>query len=229
MCPKIQVAILDDHLPIVDGFTYRLNNAPDIEVVATMSYGEELRPALAGHPTDVLLLDITVPTSPSNKNPYPVLATIPELFRAYPDIVILVISMHTDRALVKAVVEAGCSGYVLKEDSASLRELASVVRTVASGGRYYSPWAHDAVLRAELGQAEPALTARQLEALSLCAAYPNLSTAGLANKLGIANSTMRNLLSGAYVRLKVNSRAAAILKARQLGLITPFEPEPLMR
>jgi ATP/maltotriose-dependent transcriptional regulator MalT len=64
-----------------------------------------------------------------------------------------------------------------------------------------------------------------LEALSLSAAYPNSTSAELAEKMSISESTYRNLLSTAYVRLEVNGRMAAIAKARQLGLITPDVPQ----
>ena len=70
---------------------------------------------------------------------------------------------------------------------------------------------------------EPRPSARQLEALSLCAAYPEATTAELADRLGVAHSTLRNLLSGAYLRLNVRSRTAAVAKAQRLGLITPPE------
>ena len=73
---------------------------------------------------------------------------------------------------------------------------------------------------------EPRPSGRQLEALSLCAAYPDATTAELAGMLGVAHSTLRNLLSGAYLRLNVRSRTAAVAKAKRLGLITP--PEPTM-
>ncbi len=64
------------------------------------------------------------------------------------------------------------------------------------------------------------LTPRQQQALSLAAAYPDHTSAELALRLGVAQSTARNLLSGAYLRLGVRSRAAAVAKARHLGLIT---------
>ncbi len=70
---------------------------------------------------------------------------------------------------------------------------------------------------------EPILTKRQIEAPSLCAAYPDESLASLADKLSVTGSTIRNLLSNTYLRLGVSHRAAAIAKARQLALITPTE------
>ncbi|MBE0670028.1 MAG: response regulator transcription factor [Anaerolineales bacterium] len=223
MNKKIRVAILDDHLPIVDGYIYRLEKDPHIEVTATMSYGEELEPTLIKHPADVLLLDVNVPTSNENHNPYPILHAIPRLLQAHPDLNILVISMHAERGLIRAVMDAGASGYILKDDQTVLKELGSVVRTVAGEGIHFSPIAH--ALYAKHLAGEEILTPRQLEVLSLCAAYPDDSTAELARRLNISNSTLRNLLSSAYLKLEVHNRTGAVAKAQQTGLITPTKTE----
>lgn len=223
MSKKIRVAILDDHLPIVDGYVYRLEKDPQIEIAATMSFGDDLEPTLKNKPADVLLLDVNVPTSNDNRNPYPILHAIPRLLQAHPDLNILVISMHAERGLIRAVMDAGASGYILKDDQAVLKDLGSVVKTVAGGGIHFSQIAHE--LYAKHLAAEELLTPRQLEVLSLCAAYPDDSTADLARKLDVSNSTVRNLLSGAYFKLEVHNRTAAIARARQMGLITPHQPE----
>jgi DNA-binding NarL/FixJ family response regulator len=218
-----RVTILDDHQSIIDGYVFRLSNTP-VEVVATLNYGEELEPALAAHPTDVLLLDINVPTSTENPNPYPVLHDIPNLLEKYPDLYILVISMHAERGLIRAVMEAGASGYVLKDDRATIKDLGNIVQSIAKGGIYFSQKAYQLMLTQKTVPSGERLSPRQLEALSLCAAYPDATTAQLAGKMSVSNSTVRNLLSGAYIRLSVHSRTAAIERARQLGLITPHPP-----
>ncbi len=214
---KIQLTIMDDHQSIIDGYLYRLSKVPEIEVIATLSYGDELEPALKEHPTDVVLLDVEVPISQKNENPYPILHAIPKLLQLYPDLAVLVISMHTGRGLIRAVVEAGASGYILKDDSQRIQELGKVIISIAEGGVCFS----DRALKAFLTKNEEPLTVRQLEALSLCASYPNSKTAELAHKMKVANSTVRNLLASAYLKLGVHTRAAAIAKARQLGIITP--------
>jgi DNA-binding NarL/FixJ family response regulator len=221
MKDKIRVAILDDHQGIIDGYIYRLGTAQDITVVATALYGEDLEKTLAQHPVDVLLLDVQIPTSPTNPNPYPILYIIPRLLEIYPNLVVLVISMHTQRTLINAVMEAGASGYVVKDDQATIRELPSVIRTVAGGSIYMSQYAYQELKKSKTGALLQPLSPRQLEALSMCAGFPDASTDELAKKMNIANSTLRNLLSGAYLKLNVRSKAAAIAKARQLGLITP--------
>jgi two-component system response regulator DesR len=225
MDKKIRVAILDDHLSTVEGHAVLIEKDSQIEVVAKMSYGEELEPALEKNLVDVLLLDVNVPMSQENKNPYPILNMIPKLLEKYPNLNILVISMHVDRGIIRAVMDAGANGYILKDDQATLKNLGSVVRTVASDGVSYSPVAHELYVKSLSAQQEKKLSPRQLEALSLCVAYPNATLAEIAGKMKIENSTVRNLLSKAYVHLNVRNRSAATAKARQLGLVTPYPPE----
>jgi len=223
MKEEIKVTILDDHQNIVDGYIYRLSNFPQVEVVATIGFGDDLEKTLADHPTDVLLLDVNVPTAPDNLNPYPILYAIPKLLQTHQGLNILVISMYAERGLIRAVMEAGASGYILKDDQTSARDLGNVILSVAGGGIYFSQKAHQLYVR-HLSMESERLSGRQLEALSLSAAYPDSSTAELAQKMSVSNSTVRNLLSGAYIKLDVHNRTAAIAKARQLGLITPDTP-----
>jgi DNA-binding NarL/FixJ family response regulator len=227
MSEMIRVTILDDHQSIVDGYLFRLGNSRRVQVVATIGYGDELGSTLEKHPTDVLLLDIGVPISADNSSPYPILHVIPDLLQKYANLVILVISMHAERSMIRAVMEAGSSGYILKDDRTTLRDLENVVISVASGGIHLSRQANDILLRAGTGEID-LLSRRQREALSLCLAYPDSTTAELAKKMSISNSTIRNLLSGAYIKLGVRTRVSAVSKARQMGLITP-EPTTIPR
>lgn len=221
---KIRIAILDDHQGIIDGYLYRVGNVQDMEVVFTLSYGEALEATLAQHPVDVLLLDVSVPTGPQNANPYPILHLIPRLLQSYPKLEILVISMYSHRALINSVMEAGASGFILKDDQQAIRDLAAIIRLVAHGGIHLSQKAHQELMKRTASNLGQHLSNRQTEALSLCAAYPEEDTAFLAQRMGVANSTIRNLLSGAYLKLNVRNRAAAVAKARQMGLIAPETP-----
>jgi DNA-binding NarL/FixJ family response regulator len=216
---QIRVAILEDHQSIIDGYIYRLSTAPEIQVVGAASFGEELEPLLANHPADVLLLDINVPASPENRNPFPVLHLINSLLDNYPNLRILAISVLTQNTLIEALIDAGISGYIFKHDQSSIQQLAKIVLMTASGGVYFSEGAYRRMRGNSAQSKDSPLTLRQMEILSICAAYPDVSTAELAARLGIANSTLRNLLSGAYLRLDVRTRAAAIAKARQMGLL----------
>ncbi|HZJ22813.1 MAG TPA: response regulator transcription factor [Anaerolineales bacterium] len=221
---KISVTILDDHQSIVDGYRFRLSNFPQIEIITTLEYGEDLENALKKQAPDVLILDVNVKVSAENSNNYPIFHVIPDLLQRYPDLAILVISMHNDRSIIRAVMEGGASGYILKDDQRTLQELGSVILSIVSGGIFLSEKVRNLYVKNRSATSEEPLTGRQMEALSLCAAYPDHTTEKLAQIMNVANSTVRNLLSGAYLRLGVNSRAAAIAKARQLGLIPPDAP-----
>ena len=222
MKEAIRVLILDDHQGIVDGYRYRLSMVSNIEVVDTLSYGDQLELALRENPVDVLILDVEVPASQNNSNSYPILHVIPKLLEQYPHLLILVISVHSEPGLIRAVVDAGATGYILKGDSRRIQELGKWVFRLVNGELCFS----ERALEVLVGRKDGPFTPRQLEALSLCAAYPNSKTAELARKMKIADSTLRNLLSTIYFKLDVQTRAAAIAKARQMGILTPDPTAP---
>lgn len=215
----IQVSILDDHQTILDGYQFRLGRSAKVEIVAMMMFGDEVESTLKKHPTDVLVLDINVPTSKENSNPYPILYTIPTLLQKYPDLAILVISMHTDRSLIRSVMEAGASGYILKDDKSMLENLEGVIISISAGEISLSREIEAVLYESNTSEAV-SLSQRQKEVLSLSVAFPDDTTAELAKKMSIANSTVRNLLSGSYIKLGVRTRVAAIAKARKLGILT---------
>lgn len=225
MTKTIQVAILDDHQPIIDGYLYRLSQAPEIKIVGTALFGDELEPMLSKQTVDVLILDISVPISVTNPNPYPVQHAIPQLLERYPDLAILVISMYRQRSLIQSIMETGVSGYILKDDRASIQELASIIRSLVQGGVHLSQQAYQVLVQSMHSGDDLLLATRQIEALALCAAYPDASQSDLARIMKLANSTMRNLLSEAYIRLGVRTRQAAVARARQLGLLQPDAPQ----
>jgi two-component system response regulator DesR len=132
--------------------------------------------------------------------------------------------MFGEPGLLRSLIEAGASGYILKDDQAAFRELGNVVISISHGGIYFSKKAHSLYLQTENQNGSELLTPRQMEVLSLCAAYPDATTTELAEKMSISNSTVRNLLSSVYLRLGVHSRTAAVEKARELGLVTPRPP-----
>lgn len=218
---QLNVAILDDHQSIIDGYKYRLRDSPHISIVIAANTAEELMALLKKHTVNVLLLDVNVPTAPDNPNPFPFLHAIPQLLNDHPTLNILIVSMYSQRHLVKMAIDAGASGYILKDDVETIQNLESIIKSVAGGSVHFSKKVYQQLMKHH--ETAPILSSRQLQALALCSAYPNETTTALARQLGVADSTMRNLLSNAYERLEVSSRAAAVDKARYLGLVTPIE------
>lgn len=219
---KVRTAILDDHPSIIDGYLFRLRDDHDIEVVATANYGNELEAMLNQHAVDVLMLDVSVPLEEGDTTLMPILSVVPNIRAKYPEVAILISSMHNEASLIRAVSEAGVSGYIFKDDRHSIRQLGAVLKTVASGGVYYSKQAQELLVQRN----EIRLTVRQLEVLSLFGAYPQLTTNEAAAKLNVSGSTVRNTLSEIYQRLNVPNRSAAIMRARQLKLLQLKEHSP---
>lgn len=222
---KIRVAILEDHPGTIDGYLYRFAMYPHIEVVASARFGDQIDEMLTSHAADVLILDVGVPASAGKHTPYPLFSVLPRLKRQYPQLAVLVISAHKQRTLIRAVMDAGARGYIVKDDEPAILNLGQIVTSLAGGGVYLSQQSYEA-WRGKPGGAGDVeiLTERQREALSLCAANPELTTGQIARQLGIVDSTLRNLLSNSYKRLQVNNLTSAVSKARELGLITPSEP-----
>ena len=213
----IRVAIVEDHQSIIDGYMYRLQDAEGIEVVGVTYFGEEVEALLDDREVDILILDAQIPASKTNSSSYPILLLIPQLLETYPQLNIIIISMHKQRSFIEYALEAGATGYILKDDYQTIESLAEVLRVVAAGGIHISRSLLQLLLRGQSGQ--QILTQRQLQVLSLCAAYPNETTTELAQRLNVAHSTVRNLLSQSYLRLDVRSRNAAITEAHRRGLI----------
>ncbi len=219
MPDKIIVGILDDHPAVIAGYEAQLKELKHVQVKWTAGFYNQVRQHLEKYPTDVLILDASVDISPEEPNTFPILHEIPKLLEDYPDMAILVISMHNRPAFIKAIRRTGASGYILKDDVEANEQLADILVAVANGEIYYSPKAEKLIV--EPSESAANLTRRQVEILSYCASSPNLTTSELAERLNLAPSTMRNHLSEIYFRLKVRKMASAIAKAKHLGLITP--------
>jgi len=207
---KINISIMEDHQGIIDGYLYRLKEDKTLNIAGIVRYGSDLEPMLAATHTDVLILDMEVETSASNPNTFPMMQAIPRLKKNFPALTILVISMHSQIVLIERLVELGVSGYIFKNDSESIQNLARIIVKLKNGGTYFS---QDVIpkLRSLKNRADSSLLSpRQIESLSLCVAYPDNTSDDLALKLGVSSSTFRNTLSSAYKRLGVHNRSAAI-------------------
>jgi DNA-binding NarL/FixJ family response regulator len=222
MAEKIRVMVLEDHQGSVDGYRYRLDSESDIEVAATAVYGVELEATIAANqPIHVAILDIHVPNAATDQERYPILHVIPKLLQQYPDLKIVTISVFKQAALIKAVMDAGASGYILKDDRETHCNLASVVRGVAAGGVHMSKEAYEQFRRKVAQKSQ--LSSKQEQILYLCASHPGWSSAEIGNELGLSSATVRNVLSQIYTKLGVDNRTAAIEKAKEVGLIPPAD------
>jgi len=222
MSKKVRVVVLDDRQIVLDGYLYRLGKIRQIAVVDAIRFADRIEPCLRKHPTDVLLLDVSAPLALDDPTPLPIQYVIPNLLEKFPGLIILAMGMYSQRALVPAVLEAGACGFLLKDDQDTIENLGEVIVASMRGHVVVSERIRQYLVKS--AEDDRALSPRQLEALSLAASYPNSTTAELARKMEIADSSIRNLLSSAYMKLGVGTRAAAITKARQMGILSSDRP-----
>ena len=220
MPDKIRLTILESHQSVIDGYAFRLSMAPDIEIVAAIHYSNQLLPALAAHPADILILDFNICVSATEPQLVPIFPLISTLKLKYPHLAIVIITMFKEVILLKLALENGVSGYLFKDDRTQIRRLGSILRSIVAGGTFLSEQANELYL-STLNSA-PLLTMRQIEILSLSIANPDITTELIAKELDLAHSTVRNTLSQAYKKLGVTNHMAAIIKAREIGLVSPF-------
>ncbi len=215
---RINISIMEDHQGIIDGYLYRLSSESALFIAGIARYGSDLEPMLASNPTDVLILDMEVPISASNPGIFPVLQVIPKILKKNKGIKILIISMFSQIVLIEKLVELGIAGYIFKNDAGAIQDLAQIIVSLKNGGSYFSQGIIPKLRYLKTRSASTLLSPRQMEALSLCVAFPDSTSDDLAVRLGVSSSTFRNTLSAAYDRIGVHTRRAAIYYLQKMDL-----------
>ena len=163
---------------------------------------------------DVLVLDVNLPDANG-------LEVTRRLRAQGTSTAILILTVHNDSQMVLALLEAGATGYVLKDEALDM--LANAVRTAARGETWLSPSVagqvvHRAVKPAEASrQPDEPLTARELEVLRLLA--QGLDNDAIAQRLVLTKRTVQNHISLIYDKLGVTSRTEALLYAVRRGWV----------
>lgn len=219
MTKKISVALIDDHDLVREGTRQYLERSDLITVVGQASDGVSAQAVLLEHSPDVAVVDIKMPNQTG-------IELTSWIRNNCPDIKVIVLSAYDDDPYIVAALEAGASGYLLKNTSPI--QLIRAVETVAEGGSALDPTLTAKVMGLVAGGRKSeegavgddimdTLSSRELEVLRLTA--KGLTNKEIGFQLSISNRTVQGHLRKIFSKLNVNSRTEAVTKAISLGLM----------
>lgn len=205
----LRILLVDDHPVVRHGLQAMFAEQPGMKVVAEAADGRAALDALADGPgVDVVLMDLRMG---GGMDGVTAIRRITELDGPPP---VLVLTTYDTDADILAAVEAGATGYMLKD--APPEQLCSAVRAAARGQTALAPdVAHRLMER--LRSPQPTLSGRELEILGLLAR--GMSNRTISRELFISEATVKTHLVHIFDKLGVDSRTAAITTALQRGII----------
>ena len=205
----LRLLVVDDHPVVREGLRAMLDAEPDLRVVGEAGSGAEAVALAAALRPDVVLMDLRMPGTDG-------VEATGRITAAGHARVLVVTTYDTDTDILRAV-EAGATGYLLKDTPR--RELAEAVRSAARGETVLAPpVARVLVSRVRLPAAE-APTRRELEVLAEVAR--GLSNAEVGRVLHISEATVKTHLVRIFEKLGVGDRTAAVTRAISQGLLPP--------
>ena len=205
---QIRLLIADDHPVVRDGLRGMLENQPDLEVTGEAADGEAaLHLAVETRP-DLILMDLRMPVMDG-------VTAIREIKARCPGIQVLVLTTYDSDADILPAIEAGATGYMLKDSSRE--ELYRAIRAAARGETVLAPTVAAKLIGRIRFPAEEKLSSRELEVLQLVAG--GASNSDIASRLHISQATVKSHLIHIFGKLGVSDRTAAVTVALQRGLI----------
>ncbi|MET8257460.1 response regulator [Micromonospora sp. NPDC005553] len=210
MTAPVRLLIVDDHPVVRDGLRGMFTGDPDFEVVGEAADGSEALALVASLRPDVVLMDLRMPGMDG-------VTAIGRLARTGSTARVLVLTTYDTDADVLPAIEAGATGYLLKDTPRE--DLVRAVRAAARGESVLAPSVAGRLMGRLRAPAEEPLSQRELEVLTLVAR--GASNREAANRLFISEATVKTHLLHLYAKLGVNDRAAAVATAYDRGLLTP--------
>jgi DNA-binding NarL/FixJ family response regulator len=216
----IRVLIADDQQMVRQGFTVLLNTQPGIEVIGQAVHGLDAIAKVAELTPDVVLMDIRMPELDG-------IEATRRITAEHPHIKVVVLTTFDLDEYVYEALHAGASGFLLKD--ASVDQLAEAVRVIAAGDALLAPGVTRRLIaefarmhgapRAPLKERVGDLTERETEVLVLIA--QGLSNAEIAERLVVAEQTVKTHVGRILVKLGLRDRTQAAVFAYEARLVTP--------
>lgn len=203
----IRVIIADDHYLVREGTRQLLEASGEIEVLATVEDGIQLRDAVDRMDPDAVLVDIRMPPTHQMEG----IEASHEIRAKHPNVGVVVLSQHANSLYAFELFKDGTAGmaYLLKDRVGDLAELLRALREVVSGGSVIDPLVVEGLLRrqqADAGRLLDTLTDREREVLGVMS--QGRSNAAIAETLFISNSAVEKHINSIFAKLGLSPREA---------------------
>jgi DNA-binding NarL/FixJ family response regulator len=206
MAKKIKVLLVDDHALVRRGFRVMLEDDAEIEIAAEASDGEEAIALAAKVQPRVIVMDCALPKMDG-------MEATRRIKKQWPEIAVLMLSMHSEDTWVRLALESGANGYILK--SAVDLDLADAIKRVAAGNTVLDPRVSlPAVLK---GERASGLTNREVEILRLIVG--GKSNKEIAVVLGLSVNTVAVHRANIMDNLGIHNTAELVVYAIKNGLV----------
>ena len=205
----IRLILVDDHPVVREGLAGMLAGQPDFDVVATATDGSEALRLDTKHKPDVILMDLRMPGMDG-------VTAIGEIKGKRPSANILVLTTYDSDADILRAIEAGATGYLLKDPPRE--ELYRAIRAAANGESVLAPAVAARLMTRMRAPAEENLSAREIEVLQLVA--KGSSNREIGKSLHISTATVKTHLIHIFNKLGVTDRTAAVTVALERQIIT---------
>lgn len=205
----VKIVLADDHVIVREGIRALLEAEPRFRVVAEAGTGDDAARYALGHKPDILILDLSMPGTPS-------LELVPKVAEASPRTAVIVLTMHKEAAFAREALSSGVSGYVIKHAAAT--ELVAAINAVLAGGTYINPQL-GAELAAGTDQQGPPdeLTPREIEVLGLIAL--GHTNPEIAEELVLSVRTIETHRANIQRKTGHSTRAELVAYAHEHGLV----------
>lgn len=209
---KIKVLVADDHLLVREGICKLLELDEKITIVGEAIDGEDAVNQTRKLSPNLILMDLNMPKLSG-------IQAAEQIKTLYPEIKIIILTIHDDEEYVFEVLKAGAEGYLQKDVSAE--ELRSALQIVSNGDTLFPASVINRVMGRERSKPEETiediLTDREIEVLEMMAKGNNNRTIG--QKLFISEKTVKNHVSSILKKLEVNDRTQAVIYAIKKGWV----------
>lgn len=215
---KTKILIADDHQIVVDGIRSLLDPLDGIIIIGAASSGRDAVLLSNQHKPDIVIMDISMPDLNG-------IDAARQITQNNPDCKVIILSMHSSKSFVTQALEAGVSGYILKQSA--FRELESAIRAIVSGEIYLSPKITGIVVNdyirnvSSIDSTSAQLTSREREIVQLIA--EGKSSKEIADILHTSPKTIENHRFHIMEKLNLHTIAELVKYAIREGL-TSVEP-----